>query len=87
MSFEFNIIKSLFLSYYEDLIDRLDDEEYLTDLLKVSREIIGEGGKVILEIRYSNAKPDTVQVLSSPADIDEWQKKINETKERVKKVK
>jgi hypothetical protein len=86
MTLREKIKKILVVSYYEDYIDHLDDDLYLEDLLNLSREIIADEGKVILEIIYVNAPPDIVKVISTIKEVDEWQYKIKEMKERKKKA-
>ena len=80
-----NIQKILTVSYHDDYIDHLNDELYLAELLKSAKNIIESGGKVILEIRYINAAPDIVKVFSTIAELNEWENKIKEMKERRKK--
>jgi hypothetical protein len=60
----------------------LHRNQVLNDLLRTAREIIQNGGQVIIQSEYDNAPPDIVRVFATLADLDGWENEIAQATRR-----
>ncbi len=70
VDFNFNID-----AVYDSMVT--GDESYLKAELDGAREAVFAGGKVILERRYVNAKPEPVKTINNTAEFLAWVKHLN----------
>jgi hypothetical protein len=74
---------------FTDISDALalGENSIVENIFKTAKEIIKQGGSIIIEQRYENAQSDILAKYSTEIEVDNWKNKLNDIQVRLKRQK
>ncbi|GEM_PF-3040161 len=74
---------------FEEISDALalGENSIVENIFKTAKEIVKQGGSIIIEQRYENAQSDILAKYSTEIEVDNWKNKLNDIQVLLKRHK
>lgn len=74
---------------FKDISDALalGENSIVSNIFKTAKEIVKQGGSIIIEQRYKNAQSNILAKYSTEYEVENWKNKLNDIQDILKRHK
>lgn len=74
---------------FKDIRDALalGENSIVSNIFKTTKEIVKQGGSIIIEQRYENAQSNILAKYSTEYEVENWKNKLNDIQDILKRHK